>query len=154
MEKKTQIRARGGAAAKKGRDRREIQTGLQPLLRRVLGGAALGALLFCALLLPAAAICLRLDLQRELLPLVSIPLAALSAAAAGYASVRSSRKQGLPTGLLAASALYVAVLLLSWLTVRGSLGPNAVALLLTMLLGGALGGIFAANKSVKQSKKW
>ena len=152
MENITRARSRG--AAKPGRDRRETQIGMGPLLRRVLLGAALGALLFCALLLPAAAVCLRLDLKRELLPLVAIPLAGIAAAFAGYCSVRSTRKQGLPTGMLAAGALYVAVLLAAWLAVRGPLGLSAVALLLTMLLGGALGGIAAANKSVKAGKKW
>lgn len=140
-------------AAKPGRNR-ETQPGLRPLLRRVLLGAGLGALLFCALLLPAAAVCLRLDLKRELLPLVAIPLAGVAAAFAGCCSVRSARKQGLPTGTLAAGALYIAVLLAAWLAVRGPLGLSAVALLLTMLLGGALGGIAAANKSVKSGKKW
>ncbi|MDR3314488.1 MAG: TIGR04086 family membrane protein [Oscillospiraceae bacterium] len=154
MEKVTRSRGKGTPAKRQGRERGEPQGALQPLLRRVLLGAGFGAVLFCVLLLPLAAVCLRLDLQRELLPLAAMPPAGLAAAVAGYCSVRPTRKQGLPTGMLAAGALYVVLLLASWLTVRGSLGLNAVVLLLLMLLGGALGGILAANKTVKSRKNW
>jgi putative membrane protein (TIGR04086 family) len=158
MEKTTQLRSRSGgskhSAKRTGRDRREVKPILHPLLRRVLLGAGLGALVFCVLLPPMLYVCLRFDFREELLPLVVIPAAALAAALAGYCSVRPTRKQGLPTGMLAAGVLYVALLLAAWLTVRGALGLNAVVLLLAMLLGGALGGILAANKSVKSRKNW
>lgn len=132
----------------------EAKTGLHPLARRILPAVMLSALVFALLLLPLAALILKLDLPQELLPLLVISVAALTALLAGYFSVRPTRKQGLPVGLLAAGALYLCILLLAWLPLRCPLGMNAVVLLFSMLLAGGLGGILAANKPAKQGKKW
>jgi len=116
------------------------------LLARLAASAGVGLAVFALLLLAAAAVCLRLDVPRERLAWVGIPLAAAAAFLAGDLHVRPLRKQGLLCGLLSGAALYVGVLLLAVAVSRAALGVNAVLLLLATLLGGAAGGIFAANR--------
>jgi len=116
------------------------------LLIRLGASAGVGLAVFALLLLGAAAVCLRLDLPQERLAWVGIPLAAAAAFLAGYLHVRPLRKQGLLSGLLSGAALYAGVLLLAVAVSRASLGVGAVLLLLATLLGGAAGGIFAANR--------
>jgi len=116
------------------------------LLVRLAVSAGVGLAVFALLLAAAAAVCLRLDLPREHLAWVGIPLAAAGAFLAGDLHVRPLRKQGLLSGLLSGAALYVGVLLLAVAVSRAPLGANAVLLLLATLLGGAAGGIFAANR--------
>ena len=116
------------------------------LLARLAVSAGMGLAVFALLLLAAAAVCLALDLPRERLPWVSIPLAAAAAFAAGYLHVRPLGKQGLLSGLLSGAALYAGVLLLAAAVSRATLGVNAVLLLLAALLGGSAGGVFAANR--------
>ena len=116
------------------------------LLVRLAASAGIGLIVFALLLLAAAAVCLKLDLPRERLAWVGIPLAAAAAFLAGDLHVRPLRKQGMLLGLLSGAALYAGVLLLAAVISRASLGVNAVLLLLATLLGGAAGGIFAANR--------
>jgi len=122
------------------------------LLVRLAVSAGIGLVVFTLLLLAATAVCLRLDLPRERLPWVGIPLAAAAAFLAGDLHVRHLRKQGLLSGLLSGAALYVGVLLLAAVISRAPLGVNAVLLLLATLLGGAAGGIFAANRRPAASR--
>jgi len=135
--------------AKPEKERRKDQ---KALLVRLAVSAGIGLAVFTLLLLAAAAVCLRLDLPREHLPWVGIPLAAAAAFLAGDLHVRPLRKQGLLSGLLSGAALYVGALLLAAAVSRASLGVNAVLLLLAALLGGAAGGIFAANRSPSASR--
>jgi putative membrane protein (TIGR04086 family) len=134
-------------------EKKEEKPSLKPLLLRALCSAAAGALVFALLLLPAAAFCLRLDLPQQMLPLVALPLAALAAAVAGYFGVRPVRRQGLLLGVISASVLYVIVLLGVCLLLHSPLGVNSIALLAVMLLGGAAGGIFCANRIVTKRIK-
>jgi len=122
------------------------------LLLRLGVSAGVGLAVFAVLLLAAAAVCLRLDVPRERLPWVGIPLAAAAAFLAGYLHVRPLRKQGLLSGLLSGAALYVGALVLAAAVSRTALGSNAVLLLLATLLGGAAGGIFAANRRPAQPR--
>jgi len=116
------------------------------LLTRLAVSAGVGLVVFALLMLAAAAVCLALDLPQERLAWVGIPLAALAAFTAGYLHVRPLRKQGLLSGLLSGAALYAGVLLLAVIVSRAALGVNAVLLLMAALLGGAAGGVFAANR--------
>jgi len=117
------------------------------LLARLGVSAGAGLALFALLLPGAAAACLALDLPRERLAWVGIPLAALAAFAAGYLLVRPLRRQALLSGLLTGAALYAGILPAAVLISRAPLGGNAVLLLLAALLGGAAGGVFAANST-------
>ena len=145
--------AKHNIKASASREPKEAANDWKSLLKRILISTVLGALVFAALLLPAAVICLQLDLPPEFLPIIAIPLAGIAAAIAAYAAVRPVRKQGLMVGALTAAALYVVLLLASWMNIQGPLGLNAVLLLLTMLLGGALGGVASANKIVASRNK-
>jgi putative membrane protein (TIGR04086 family) len=113
---------------------------------RLAVSAGIGLAVFTLLLLMGAAVCLKLDLPRERLAWVGIPLAAAAAFLAGDLHVRPSRKQGLLSGLLSGAALYAGVLLLAVVISRAPVGVNAVLLLLAALLGGAAGGVFSANR--------
>ena len=131
------------------KERRQEQ---KALLARLTASAGVGLIVFALLLLAAAALCLRLDLPRERLPWMGIPLAAAAAFLAGDLHVRPLRRQGLLSGLLSGAALYAGVLLLAAVISRAPLGVNAVLLLLATLLGGAAGGIFAANRRPSESR--
>lgn len=135
------------------KSRKSEPEGWQPLLRRLLIAVGVSALLFAALMCIAAALCLKLDMAQQRLGFVAIPLAALSAFAAGYLMVRPIRRQGLVFGMLAAAALYLPVLAAALLMSRGAPGLSAVLTLLAMLFGGSLGGIFAANRSSASQRK-
>ena len=137
---------------KPARPEKERKKDQKALLVRLAASAGVGLAVFALLLLAAAALCLRLDLPREHLPWIGIPLAAVSAFLAGDLHVRPLRKQGLLSGLLSGAALYVGVLLLATVISRAPLGVNAVLLLLGTLLGGAAGGVFAANRRPAASR--
>jgi len=134
------------------RPEKEHKRDQKALFVRLAVSAGVGLAAFALLLLGAAALCLRLDLPREHLPWVGIPLAAAAAFLAGDLHVRPLRKQGLLSGLLSGAALYAGVLLMAAVISRASLGVNAVLLLLATLLGGAAGGIFAANRRPAASR--
>jgi len=137
---------------KQAKPEKERKKDQKALLIRLAASAGVGLAVFALLLLAAAAVCLRLDLARERLPWVGIPLAAVAAFLAGDLHVRPLRKQGLLSGLLSGAALYAGVLLLAAAISRATLGANAVLLLLATLLGGAAGGIFAANRRPAQTR--
>jgi len=138
--------------AKPAKPEKERKKDQKALLVRLAASAGVGLIVFALLLLAAAAVCLRLDLPRERLPWVGIPLAAAAAFLAGDLHVRRLRRQGLLSGLLSGAALYVGVLLLAAVVSRAPLGVNAVLLLLATLLGGATGGIFAANRRTAEPR--
>ena len=123
------------------------------LLLRLAAGAGIGLMVFALLLAAAAAISLSLDLPQERLAWIGIPLAAVSAFAAGYLYVRPQGRQGLLSGLMAGAAFYAGTLLLAVVISRASLGVNAVLLLLAALAGGAAGGVFAANRRPPNSSR-
>ncbi|MDR2753857.1 MAG: TIGR04086 family membrane protein [Oscillospiraceae bacterium] len=134
------------------RQEKETQIGWQVFVRRLTCAAAVGLALFTVLTLAAATLCLSVDVPREKLTLVALPIAVLGAAAAGFLHVRPTRRQGLLQGLLAAALLYVLVLTAALVLTRQTLGTHAVLLLLAMLGGGAVGGVFAANRPVSEKR--
>jgi len=117
------------------------------LLRRLGFSVILGLALLAGLLAAAAAICLRLDLAQAALPMAAIPLGGLAAFAAAFFNVSAMRRQGLLMGVCTAAALYTCTLASAVAASRASVGLNAVILLLVMLLAGAAGGVFAANRA-------
>ncbi|MDR1734303.1 MAG: TIGR04086 family membrane protein [Oscillospiraceae bacterium] len=133
-------------AASKARSRREqeaaaAETDFKSLLSKVGICGASGAVLLLLLCLPLGAILLKLDVSQNVLPMVVIPLAALCALAASYFSVKPTGRQGLITGLLVAAVQFVLLLLVGILALRQPIGMNAVLLLITTLVAGALGGV-------------
>ena len=124
----------------------------KPAVCRLGLSAALGLGLLAGLLAVAAAVCLRLDAAPAVLPWVAIPLAGAAAFAAAVVFVSAERRQGLVMGILAAAVLYLLVLAFTPALSKTALGLNAVILLLVMLLCGAAGGVFAANR-VSQPKR-
>ena len=140
------------AELKLKKNHQESEANWHLLARRLLVSAGLGFALLAVLICIAAAAALRLDIPRERMGLVAIPLAGLAAFASGYLNVRPARRQGLAFGMLAAAALYLPVLALSLAISREGPGAAAVLLLLAMLLCGAAGGITAANRSGGSSR--
>jgi putative membrane protein (TIGR04086 family) len=74
--------------------------------------------------------------------------------AAGFFTVRPSRKNGLALGGLTALPQALLILLLSAVISGGAPGLKSAVLLGVMLLGGAMGGIAAANMRGKTKKTY
>jgi len=115
--------------------------------RHMLVSAGFGAALLVVLMGAAAAASLWLDLPQGRMRFVAIPLAGFAAFFAGYMNVRPRRTQGLAFGALAAAVLYLPVMLAAVAVTREAPGFGAVITLLVMILGGAVGGIVAANRT-------
>jgi putative membrane protein (TIGR04086 family) len=151
-KRKEHILYAGTGKLHESRKQREAEQADRPqtwktLLGRVGFSALVGAVLFFVLLLPISFVCMHIDLDVKWLPFIAIPLAAIVTLIAAYICVRPTRKHGFLLGLLVAVALSVILLFASWLSYRSPLGINALLLLLAQLVGGAAGGIFAANKA-------
>ena len=96
-----------------------------------------------------AAVSLKLDLPRDKDIIFSLISAGVTAAAAGYVTVRPVKKNGLALGAFACLPCFLIITLVSALTASKLPGVKLLVFTAVMLLFGALGGILAANQKRK-----
>lgn len=115
-------------------------------------GVLLGIAVAAALMLFSAAILLLLDADRFLAaPLATVCASAGTFAAAFYNS-RKIGSRGYLTGLATGSAVFSAILLVSFIAAENSLSLNTAFHFVIMLLSGLLGGIWGVNS--RNNKKY
>lgn len=118
----------------------------------LLIGALIGAAVTAALMLLCATILLFADADRSLtVPLSTVCVAAGAFAAAFYNAWKIGDK-GYKVGLITGAAMFMIVLLASFIAAQNSISLNTLFHLIIMLLAGAIGGICGVNR--RQNKKY
>ena len=119
----------------------KINTDLKSLLCGVITGAAF----FIVSSLVAAMILTKNDLSYQTVRYILSILTVISACIAGYIGKRRCKMKGIAAGLITSAVLvalvFIGLLLINWF----SIGEEALLLLPTGLLFGALGGIVSSN---------
>ncbi|MCR4616242.1 MAG: TIGR04086 family membrane protein [Clostridiales bacterium] len=119
------------------------------ILIRAAIRASVCSVIYFVLTAVFVAVSLKLDLPRENDLIFVLISAAVTAAIAGYASVRPVRKNGLALGAFACLPCFLIIMLVSAFTASKLPGVKALIFAAVMLLFGSLGGILAANQKRK-----
>ncbi len=117
------------------------------VLKATLFGGAVGAVICTLFLFLFAFLFVAVkSIPQQMIQWIALLCAALGALTAGYVATRIYGSKGLLYGTLAALVLFVMLTLIAFIISRDKFTYVTLIRLFAMMLSGALGGVFAANK--------
>lgn len=120
------------------------------VVKAILFGALIGILLCTCLTVIATIIVVKMkSIPTDYINIISIIFCVISAFFSGFIAVRIAKSKGMLYGALTAMLLYLILLIAGLCVNSGSLSFVSLTKLISMVIAGGIGGIFAVNKKQK-----
>ncbi len=133
---------------RKKRSNTEKPTSSSAYIKTILKGSLIAVISFFALTLIMAVAVVKIGMGESIQSIAMFFVSALSAFIGGFFSLLKTREKGLISGILVSlpAALLISIVLICALK---DIGLKTLAMVLSMAIGGAMGGITAVNKKRK-----